>query len=98
MNHTKPNLQGAISNNKTGNPIKKQSALARVSNTRIRLRILSGIAFVALGILAVALFHLIKNPESDNTSMAILISSMSTIVVAIVGVMAGTSLDNDKEQ
>lgn len=90
-----PSIQDAIDNEKTGNPA-TGSRFARISNTKLRLIILAIIAGMSLIIIAVALVHLIRNPELDNTSMAILISSMSTIVVAIIGVMAGTSLDADK--
>ena len=90
-----PKIDTAVNNRDTGNPA-RSNLLARVSNTKIRLFMLGGIAGFALIIISAALIHLIKNPELDNTSMAILVSSMSAIVVAIVGVMAGTSLDSDR--
>ena len=64
------------------------------SNTTIRLLVLAWIAFISLSFLIVTLILLSSGKLSDDVSVAILITSLANIIVAIIGVMAGTSLDS----
>ena len=72
----------------------------KVSLTHLRLWaliIIAGASFVFLVVVLVIIVKGEVNPEDHGIHLAILITSLANILTAIIGVLAGTSIDSSEK-